>query len=61
LRRWKKQFLRGGRDFLQYGGISPANYSERIRYLETKVERLELDNISLKATIRYLKDRANQD
>lgn len=59
LRRWKKQFLRGGREFLRYGGVNPEKYYKRIRYLEVKVERLELDNIALKALIRYLKDTGN--
>lgn len=55
---WKKEFIRGGRDYLRYGGINTYKYQQRIQYLEAKVERLELDNIALRATIRFLKDNA---
>ncbi|ADI02842.1 transposase [Syntrophothermus lipocalidus] len=55
-RTWKKQFFQAGRDSLRYG-ISFSTYRKRIQELEEKIERLELDNIILQATIRFLRER----
>jgi len=54
-RMWKKQFLQGGRDSLRHG-VSFNTYRKRIQELEEKIERLELDNIILSATIRFLRE-----
>ncbi|NLU49095.1 MAG: transposase [Syntrophomonadaceae bacterium] len=54
--RWRKRFLRGARDAFRIGEISADKYLQRISCLEAKVERLELENVSLRLVIRYLKD-----
>lgn len=53
---WKKQFLQGGRDALRYGKVSLSTYRKRIQELEEKIERLELENIILRTTIRFLRE-----
>lgn len=54
-KRWRKRFLKGARDCLRYGESGVDRYLQRIQYLEAKIERLELDNIALRAQIRFLK------
>lgn len=53
---WKNRFLKGGRDAF-YFETGPERYIQRIRRLEVKIERLELDNISLRAMLRFIKDK----
>lgn len=59
-RAWRKQFMRGGRDSLRYGGISTEDYRRRIQYLESKIERLELDNITLRTTVRFMRENVSK-
>ncbi|ADI01262.1 MAG TPA: transposase [Syntrophothermus lipocalidus] len=56
LREWKAQLVKGARDYFRYGSVTVENYRKRVRQLEAKVEGLELENISLKTALRFLRE-----